>query len=419
MLHGDGVKHPVPFPPMIRSIRLTLTSFLDAFSSTSCLTRGAALSFTTILSLIPFLAFAFAILKGFDVPNRLEPLLLQNVAAGQKELVERIITYINNTNMKSLGTVGLVTLIFTVVSLIGEIEEAFNAIWGVTATRSLGRKITDYISMVVVGPILLTAATSITTTLQSQELVRTLLENDFAGPVLLSLFRFVPFVSITAALTFAYSFLPNAPVRLKSALLGGCIAGVIWQTAQWGYLHLQIYMTSYNAIYGTMAVLPIFMIWVYTSWIIVLSGMLLVRRHQLGEWSACRCDFSPSERERIALAVVRSVLERFESPDLPPADMESLSRDLPTLSRSRLEETVEFLVNAGILCRSGSSPSVILPAHDPSLITVGDLLERLHSAPGNDGGEPLPELPPTPRVGLDPSVASTPLSRLPATPPRR
>lgn len=405
---------------MIRSIRLTVTSFLDAFSSASCLTRGAALSFTTILSLIPFLAFAFAILKGFDVPNRLEPLLLQNVAAGQKELVERIITYINNTNMKSLGTVGLVTLIFTVVSLIGEIEEAFNAIWGVTVTRSLGRKITDYISMVVVGPILLTAATSITTTLQSQGLVRTLMENDYAGPVLLSLFRFVPFVSIAAALTFAYSFLPTVPVRLKSALWGGCVAGVVWQGAQWGYIHLQIYMTSYNAIYGTMAVLPIFMIWVYTSWIIVLAGMLLVRRHQLGEWSAYRRPgSSPSERERIALAVVKAVLERFESYDSPPADMESLSRDLPTVPRSRLEETVETLVNAGILCRTGPVPSSIVPAHDPSLITVGDLLERLHTSPGNDGGEPLTELPPIPRVGLDPSVASTPLATLAPTPPRR
>lgn len=395
-------------------VRRHITPLLDAFTASSCLTRAAALSFTSILSLIPFLAFAFAILKGFDVPNRIEPLLLDNVAAGSEELVERIISYINNTNMKSLGTAGLVTLLFTVVSLIGEIEGAFNAIWGVRETRSLGRKFTDYISMVVVGPILLTAATSISTTLQSQEAVTILLENSYAGPLLLTIFRIIPFVSIGGALTFAYFYLPNTRVALSSALVGGTVAGTAWQLAQWGYLYLQIYMTSYNAIYGTMAVLPIFMIWVYTSWVIVLAGMLIVRRHQQGFWVPPSPEtISPARREETILSILASVVERFRRPDLPPPDISTIAAQIPRIPSPLLEEGVETLVSLGLLTRSDTTPPRFLLAHDPALTTIGELLERLHRYPETEGGKPLTELPPLQRTTLDGSISEKTLAELP------
>ena len=245
-----------------------------------CILRASALSFATILSLVPFFALTFAVLKGLGVQNKLEPLILEQVAAGSEEIVEKIVSYINNTNMTSLGAIGLATLIVTVITLLGNIEEAFNVIWGVRETRSLYRKFSDYLSVVISGPILLMAATSITTSLQSQAVTKWLEANAYFGTVLFFFFHILPYLSVSIALVFLYIFIPNTKVRFGSALVGGTLAGTSWQIAQWGYLHFQVGVSKYNAIYGTLAVLPVFMVWIYTSWLIVLFGVEMVCAHQ-------------------------------------------------------------------------------------------------------------------------------------------
>jgi membrane protein len=154
--------------------------------------RAAGLTYTTVLSLVPFLAIAFAVLKGFGVQNALEPVLLKVVGESSREVVTRIIGYVNNTNVKSLGLIGLLTLLVTVINLLTSIEEAFNAICGVSETRSLQRRFSDYLSVVVVGPVLLMVAMSMTSSLQSQWLVQWLINHTVLGDAILLLFRLVP-----------------------------------------------------------------------------------------------------------------------------------------------------------------------------------------------------------------------------------
>ncbi|MDT8440314.1 MAG: YihY/virulence factor BrkB family protein [Desulfuromonadales bacterium] len=249
------------------------TLVIRDFIADRCILRASALTFTTLLSIVPLLALMFAVLKAFGVQNELEPLLLEHLAAGSKTVVPQIIQYINNTNVARLGTIGLVLLVLTVLTLLSNIEQAFNRIWGVTETRPILRRFTDYFSVVTIGPVFVFAAISMTSGLQSQGLVQALLDQALIGELLLLLFKVLPFMVMWLVFAGLYLFIPNYRVSPKAALIGGIFGGTLWQLSQWGYVHFQVGVARYNAIYGTMAALPIFMVWIYFSWMIVLLGL--------------------------------------------------------------------------------------------------------------------------------------------------
>ncbi|WP_243369992.1 YhjD/YihY/BrkB family envelope integrity protein [Geotalea sp. SG265] len=358
----------------LQIMALVAKNFLDD----NCLLRASALSFTTILSIVPFFALTFAVLKGFNVQNIVEPYILEQVTAGSEELVEKIITYINNTNMTSMGTIGLATLIVTAITLLGNIEEAFNVIWGVRGTRSLHRKFSDYLSVLLSGPILMLAAISISTTLQSQAVVRWLLETSYLGDVLLFLFRLVPYFSVWLALFFLYIFLPNTKVRARSALVGGILAGTVWQIAQWGYLHFQVGVGKYNAIYGTMALLPIFMVWIYTSWLIVLFGVEVVAAHQnirTYRHELHILQVSPAMMELLSLSILQEIATAFHW-GTTPFTKERLAEILNIPVRL-VRELLIRLTEAGYLVRSTGEQPSYYPARKLEQITIQDVLTSL------------------------------------------
>ena len=343
--------------------------------------RAAALTYTTILSLVPFLAIAFAVLKGFGVQNALEPMLLR-FAGDSEETISKIISYVNNTNVKTMGAVGLVILVLTAISLLSSIEEAFNTIFGVEENRPLQRRFSDYLSVVIVGPVLLLAATSMNTSLQSQWLVKWLIDNTYLGGTILLLFRMVPFLFIWLAMTFTYIFLPNTKVQLRSAVLGGILAGTAWQIAQWGYFHFEVGMARYNAIYGTLAALPIFLIWVYTSWLIVLFGLEIVYAHQFRTIRALPGGTggqSTTGREVLALSTLLLVCRRFSS-NAPPAEPLQLSNELG-ITLIEMWELLETLRKLHFIVKVGGDDSGWLPAHDPSTITLAEVLTALRGEP--------------------------------------
>ncbi len=367
---------------------LVVKDFLDD----QCLIRASALAFSTLLSIVPFFALAFAVLKGFGVQNTLEPLILEQVAAGSHEIVDGIVTYINKTKVGSLGAVGLAALIITVVTLLGNVEEAFNAIWGVRETRSLYRKFSDYLSVLVSGPILLLAAVSATTTIENQALVQWLLKTMYLGDLLVLIFHFVPYVSIWLALVFLYMFIPNTKIRFRSALVGGIIAGTLWQGAQWGYITFQVGVAKYNAIYGTLAVLPVFMVWLYASWVIVLLGGEVVYAHQhlrtfLREVRTPA--LSSAARERLALAFFFEISLAFHH-DRPAWSMAGLAERLDVPERS-VREIFESLVDAGIVATGCGDDPLCLPARELEHILVRDVLAAMRSQgvdlPGRLEGE--------------------------------
>lgn len=259
-------------------IRLLTAKFLDD----RCLMYASALSFSSMLSIVPFLAILFAVLKVLDVHNVLAPVILTNVAAGSHETINRILHYINNTRVGSLGGVGLVTLFMTVMATLDNVEDAFNHVWGMKRGKRVHHKLRDYLIVIFSIPLLITLTVTITTVLQHQGVVMWFFRLPGFGHLLLMLFRMVPYLSIWIALVCLYQFIPNTRVRFRNSLAGAMVAGTAWQAAQWAYIHVQFGVSSYNAIYGTLALLPVFMLWIYTSWVIVLAGMEFVRHLQDG-----------------------------------------------------------------------------------------------------------------------------------------
>lgn len=320
-----------------------LTLVVRGFIADGCMLRASALTFTTLLSLVPLLALMFSVLKGLGVQNELEPLLFDQLAVGGNTAVTKIIEYINNTNVARLGTYGLIILVITVLTLLSNIEESFNSVWGVEETRPLLRRFTDYFSVVTIGPIFVVVAISMTSTLKSQHLVQALLDHAYIGEFLLSLFEILPFMVMWLVFAGLYLFMPNVKVSPRAALIGGIFGGTLWQLSQWGYLNFQVGVARYNAIYGTMAALPILMVWIYLSWMIVLLGLEMTYATQnlrtiRQDIRGARVNFA--SLEFIALTVLLFIGRRFHL-GKPALGQEQLSTRLnvpPRLLHTILDE---------------------------------------------------------------------------------
>lgn len=359
------------------------------FVADRCLLHATALAFTTLLSLVPLLALMFAILKGFGVQNRLQPLLLDMLSAGSDEVATAIITYINNTNVGQLGAVGLVALVIAGLSLISGVESSFNCIWGVGETRSIARRFTNYFSVVTIGPVFVVAAISMTSSLESQTVVQWLLDMALVGNVLIILFSVLPFVVMWLVFAGLYLFIPNTRVSLHAAMVGGVFGGTLWQLSQWAYVEFQFGIARYNAIYGTLAALPIFMVWLYLAWAIVLLGLEItfavqnlqnVRRDLRGG------RVSIAGRMRVFMAVLLFLSRRFQRGEgASCAEMIATELQVPP----RLLHTVlELLQRQGLVVEviGGNGDGGYLPACEPEMLRVADVLGRI----AGEGSDYLP-----------------------------
>jgi len=365
---------------LLRGSQVAVLAVRDFFAD-GCLLRASALTYTTLLAIVPLLALAFSILKGFGVQNALEPIILERIGIGSEEIVTQMLSYIENTKVARLGTVGLVLLVVTVLTLVTNIERSFNHIWRVEETRPLFRRFADYFSLLTVGPIFLLAAISMTTTLESTRFISTLLEYPVLGHAIFLAFKVLPFVVMWLAFTFLYLFVPNTRIQIRPALAGGVFAGTLWQLAQWAYVTFQFGVSRYNAIYGTMAALPILMVWLYLSWLIVLLGVEVtysvqnlrtIRREIYGE----KVNFAT--REMAALTILLRLSQAFYRGQ-KPRTLEEIAEELalpPRLTRSILDE----LVRLSLLCEvvlSAEDGSAYQPARDPAKIEVHRVIRDL------------------------------------------
>jgi membrane protein len=360
---------------------LQFISFVTSnFIGNDSLLRASALSFTTLLSFVPLFALAFSLLKGLGAQNKLAPLILTQVAAGSEVVVNRILSYINNTNMGSLGAIGLATLLFTAISMLGSIEDAFNVVWRVSETRSFYRKFSDYLSVLLSAPLLLLAATSITTSMQSKWLTGWILERTYLGEVFFFLLSLTPYLSVWIALLLLYMFIPNTRVRFPSALIGAVLAGTLWQFAQWCYIHFQVGVGNYNAIYGTLAVLPILMVWIYVSWLIVLFGMEVVAAHQ--QMHTFRRDLrggsvSQSCKELVALATLRHIAASFHEGTAGWGEDQLAARVGVPLRIMR--DTLRELSESGFIMPAGPDARTYLPARELDQIALAQVILSLRA----------------------------------------
>jgi membrane protein len=357
----------------------------ERFFKDRLMLRAGALTYTTMLSIVPLLAFMFAVLKGLGVQRRLEPIVLERVAVGSQEIVTRLMNYIDKVKVGSLGAVGLVLLVVSIILVIDNVENAFNDIWSITARRTYLRKFSDYLALMTVAPLFLLLAISVTASLKSLTLVTWLKFQPGLGPLVVLGLRLVPYAAIWFVLTFLYMFLPNTRVKLAPAFLAGALTGTVWQLTQWFYVTFQVGVSRYNAIYGTLAQLPVMLVWIYISWVIVLFGgeltFALQNVHAYRRERKCG-ELHFLARVELAWGLLREVHARFAS-GLAPWTADGLSR-VQRVPASQVRQVLEELEALGYVLpvKTKDDPAYV-PALDFSNVPVVDVLENLeHSQAG-------------------------------------
>jgi membrane protein len=344
----------------------------EGFVRDQLLLRANALTYLTLLALVPLLAIAVAMSNAFGVSaENMTRLILEQVAAGSPRAVEQILPLVQNLNFAALGATGAAVFFFTTVLTLGNVEKALNQIWGVKRQRSWERRIPDYLAVLIVSPMLLGVALSLGGTLQSQGLVQRLLE----VPLFASLYdmglRQAPLLLSVVAFSFLYWFLPNTRVGIVSALLGGIVAALLFGLAQHLYLQFNVGVMRYNTIFGSIAFLPLLMVWMYFCWAIILLGAEVAYAHQTLPLYRREVRGTPAgaaARESIGLAIAVELARAFRE-GRPPWSVDALSDFLDIPLRTVRDVTGE-LERAGILVASAGEPE--------GGYQIGRPLERIH-----------------------------------------
>jgi len=372
---------PQPARFLYRPLRL-LSIVAHGFVENRLTLQASALTFSMLLSIAPFLAVAFSLLKAFGIQNRLRPLLVELLAPlgpSGEEITTRLIAFVNNVNVGALGAVGLVTLFITIVSLVGNIEHAFNRIWGVKKPRRLARRFSDYLSVLLVGPVLVFAGLGVIASLQSSAVVQGLMAIEPFGTVIVTGLWLLPYLTLWGAFTFMYVFLPNTSVRLPSALLGGLVSALLWVTAGWGFAAFVTSSTKYTAIYSSFAILLLFFLWFYVGWVIVLLGAEVAYAHQhLHVYQGGRkaLGVSVADRERLALGIMLHVGKHFLD-GKPPLSADALANQLRAPAQL-LKELLQILTGTHLL-QAVSDGQGYLPARDLERIGIKEILDSLRT----------------------------------------
>ncbi|MEQ9546817.1 MAG: YihY/virulence factor BrkB family protein [Marinobacter sp.] len=361
--------------------------------------HSMSLVYTTLLSIVPLLALSFSVLKAMGVHQRLEPFLFQffePMGPQGVQIAEQILSFVDNMKVGVLGSVGLALLVYTVISLVQKIERSFNMIWRVPDMRSMAQRFSNYLSVIMVGPLLMVSAIGATATIFSSKFVQTLVEIEPFGSLIIAISRFTPFFLVVGAFTFVYVFIPNTRVKLRYAFIGGLVAGVSWQAAGMLFASFVAGSAKYEAIYSSFAIGIILLIWIYLNWMILLLGASLsfyiqnpgsvAKRHKV--------QLSPELQEKVALALMWLVARPF-SEGKPAPQQESLEQQL-RVPGEVTRGVSDKLIRAGFLTLAGKQGDQLTPGRSLDLITVGNVLEAVR----HDEDRVVDRLPPVIPEGL-------------------
>lgn len=355
----------------LRQLRI-FSLAIQGFNEDQCLTKATALTFYTLFSIVPILALAFAISKGFGFEKDLQTMIAGNYPQYKQVLDEAFVSansMLANTKGGIIAGFGVVLLLWTVLKLLVNIEESFNEIWQIKKGRTWVRKITDYLTVMLISPIFLIVAGALTVAIQTK------MGNIHLLSSLSTFFiNILAYVLVAGVFTFIYIVLPNTKVTFKSAGIAGLIAMVLFQLIQWAYLKFQIGANQMNAIYGGFAALPLFLIWVQYSWYVVLFGAEIAFANQnVGHYELENEITSLSARYKkvIALMVANIVSKEFFNGEKPMTSVQiAYKLDLPVrLARTIINEFVE----TGILVEMKSdveNDMVYVPGVTESKFTV-------------------------------------------------
>ncbi|MBE0654914.1 MAG: YihY/virulence factor BrkB family protein, partial [Bacteroidales bacterium] len=376
---------------LIRQLRIIVLAF-RGFLEDRVSMRASALTFYTLLSLVPIVAMGFGVAKGFGFQNRMEEFIMQNFK-GQEEVLNWVIdlsyTVLEGVQGGLLAGIGLIILIWSVMQVLTNIENSFNAIWQIRKPRSFFRKLADYLSIILIGPLLIIVSSSLMVYISTrvESAAGNVIMFQMVTPAIQKLLGLIPYALIWMVFTLVYIVMPNTKVNFKYALIAGILAGTTFQITQWAYLHFQIGVSKYSAIYGTFAALPLFLIWLQISWLIVLLGAEISFAYQnVGQYEleAGSLQISNHNKRVLSLLITHHIVKNFEEGNEPLTSSQlSSSLGIPI----RLVREILFdLTQAKILVETVTdSPKEKghQPAIDINKITLQFVIERLDDI-GND-----------------------------------
>jgi membrane protein len=354
--------------------------------------HAMSLVYTTLLALVPLLAVSISVLKGFGVHDQLEPALARILAPMGEQSVELsalVVGFVDNMKIGVLGALGLVLLLYTTISLIQKIEAAFNHTWRLQSSRSLMQRFSDYLSVIMVGPVLVFSAVGITASLGSHHIVEVLNSLPYMSGLLHLLGNLLPYVLIITAFTFIYMLVPNTRVRIRSALYGAVIAGALWESSGMLFTSFVSGSKSYTAIYSGFAIALVFMIWLYLSWIILLVGASISFYYQNPEqlkWKKLNLHLSSLMRDQLALQAMVDIARAHDrqSTMLPSLENLAISQQVPV---DVLKRMLDALQADGWISQSAEETTHYLPAVSLQRIRLADILRsaRLAEDDGQTG----------------------------------
>jgi membrane protein len=384
--HVDLKKYPPVLRFLLRQLRIVVLAVME-FRENQIQLRASALTYYSMLSVVPIAAMAFGIAKGFGFETRLETAIRKNVEGNEEltDVIEYILEFANsmlqNINGGVIAGVGVVLLLWSVMKVFGNIENSFNVIWQIRRGRPLARKFADYLSMMLVTPILFFLSSTLSGFISNMAVNNDSILFDYLGPMLLFLVKLVPYILIFLLFTLLYVVMPNTKVRFNYALSAGIIAGIIFQLTQYLYFYFQGEAVRLNAIYGGFVLLPLFLIWVQLSWIIVLLGAEISFAYQnieKYEFEAESLHISNYNRRMLTFLVMHNIIKNFEEGGRPRTAAEiGQALGIPV----RLAREIIFdLQDSHLLVEAASeSPkdNAYVPALDIGKITVAFIVEQL------------------------------------------
>jgi len=367
----------------VRTTRLAWAVIRDLRSGDPSL-RAMSLVYTTILSLVPLLAVSFSVLKGFGVHEELETMMMRSLLPLGEQGVEigiRIVEFVENIKVGVLGSLGLALLLFTVISLMQKIERAFNRTWRVSQDRPFAQRFSGYLSVVIVGPVLVFSSMGITATLMSTDIVASITAIEPFGTVMGWASALLPFALVVGAFTFIYVFMPNTDIHPVSAFTGSLVASALWHLAGWVFASFVVSSAQTAAIYSAFAGLIVFMLWLHVSWLVLLICASVAYYHQNPYQTAAgdgETPLSPRMAERVSLALLSEVASAFQAGESRPTTNELVDRlHIPaSVARGLLQS----LQKNGFILPVGTPPTQWMPARPLDRIALRDVIAAVRAA---------------------------------------
>jgi len=343
--------------------------------------RAMSLVYTTLLSIVPLIALSFSVLKGLGFHRDLEPVLytfLEPLGERGFDLTNQIMTFVDNVRGDLLGSFGLIFLLYTTVSMIQKVEESFNFVWRVAQPRSLMRRVSEYLSVMVIGPAVIIAAFGLIATFAHTSAVQTLSHYEPFGTGLVWLGRLTPYVLVTAVFAFVYAFMPNTRVQLRAALLGGLFGGVVWAATGMIFTTFVVESARTIIIYAGFAIVIVALFWLHVSWLILLLGAQLsfyLQNPQYLRPGRGEINLNASLRERVALSIMYLIVSDYRSAD-HRWNTNKLADHLD-LPGAALNPIVDALERAKLLLLAEDETWV--PARDPQTIELIEVIEAVRT----------------------------------------